>query len=148
VNEGPQHPLWSRTEPAATGCWEWQGARIGGYGTLRWKGHKWFAHRLAWTLARCPIPPGLFVCHHCDNPSCVRPNHLFLGTPKDNQVDAQRKGRLVRKLTIEAAERREKIRITREFWQERDRGLMVRKRCGNCGERGHNRATCREREAT
>lgn len=52
-----------------------------------------YAHRVSWELAYGPIPPGLFVCHHCDNPPCVRPDHLFVGTPRDNTLDRDRKGR-------------------------------------------------------
>jgi len=52
-----------------------------------------YAHRLAWELTYGPIPDGMLVCHHCDNPICCRPDHLFLGTPSDNMQDALRKGR-------------------------------------------------------
>jgi len=79
------------------GCWEWIGGKSHGYGTLRI--HDLFgrtpvyAHRLAYLLAYGPIPQGLFVCHKCDNEPCINPDHLFLGTQKDNLQDMAIKGR-------------------------------------------------------
>jgi DNA-binding XRE family transcriptional regulator len=71
-------------------CWNWIGAKSrGGYGSFG--GTK--AHRYAYELANGSIPEGLFVCHKCDNPGCVRPDHLFLGTPKDNTDDMWAKNR-------------------------------------------------------
>lgn len=71
-------------------CWIWNGALHRGYGTFGGKG----AHRIAYEEAHGPIPPGFYVCHHCDNPPCVRPDHLFLGTQLDNMRDAVAKGRM------------------------------------------------------
>lgn len=74
-------------------CELWPGRRnYKGYGTFGKK----LAHRLAWEKAHGPVPAGLMVCHHCDNPPCVNPAHLFVGTGFDNMRDARRKGRLYR----------------------------------------------------
>jgi hypothetical protein len=76
------------------GCWGWSGGTDGhGYGHLYWNGRQHKAHRISWTLAHGPIPPGLCVLHRCDNPACTRPDHLFLGTNRDNSVDMSRKNR-------------------------------------------------------
>ena len=85
--------LWSHTDKS-TDCWIWQrGRNTGGYGTLFWGDKRWYAHRLAYTLANGPIPKGLHVCHKCDNPPCINPGHLFVGTARDNALDMVRKGR-------------------------------------------------------
>lgn len=79
------------------GCIPWMGSKNrSGYGEINLgkgrKGSK-FAHRLAYELRHGPIDPGLFVCHKCDNPECVNPDHLFLGTSRDNTMDMMAKGR-------------------------------------------------------
>ena len=80
-----------------SGCWEWNGNRNHrGYGKFDINGRRYRAHRVAWERAHGPIPPGMFVCHHCDNPPCINLTHLFLGTPMDNVHDAMRKGRMRR----------------------------------------------------
>ena len=75
-------------------CWEADcSSDRDGYGQLWRDGKHYKAHRLQWEVCFGPIPRGMFVCHSCDNPICVRPAHLFLGTPKDNTRDMLNKGR-------------------------------------------------------
>jgi hypothetical protein len=74
-------------------CVEWPKGRHGrGYGRV-WTGSREFAHRVAYKLAVGPIPEGMEILHKCDNPPCVRPDHLMLGTHDDNMKDAAAKGR-------------------------------------------------------
>lgn len=90
--------LWLRVDKSAShnGCWLWTGAtKQGGYGKIAKGGDNgsFLTHRVAWELERGPIPDGVVVCHHCDNPGCCNPEHLFLGTQAENLLDMRRKGR-------------------------------------------------------
>ena len=88
--------FWKNTE-RTSGCWLWMGKRDkAGYGYVRPNYKLTGAHRFSWELTHGPIPSGLFVCHRCDNPPCVNPEHLFTGTARDNTSDAIRKGRLAK----------------------------------------------------
>lgn len=80
-------------------CWEWTGSLMTRsdeghrYGSFYYGGRSELAHRVSWLISRGPIPEGLWVLHRCDNPGCVNPDHLFLGTQTDNMQDCARKGR-------------------------------------------------------
>lgn len=94
----PQQRFWSNVNKShPDSCWEWQGViNSNGYGTLKVGQRAWLATRLLWTWLHGEIPQGMCVLHKCDNPPCVNPDHLFLGTRKDNYDDMVAKGRLNR----------------------------------------------------
>ncbi len=88
--------FWSRVDKSGgdDACWNWLAARkMTGYGQMQWNGKIHSAHHISWMLTRGQIPNGLHVLHTCDNPSCVNPSHLWLGTNRDNSDDRERKGR-------------------------------------------------------
>lgn len=86
--------FWSKVEKTDT-CWIWGGNKNqDGYGLFYPLSKKTAqAHRFSWSLINGPVPDGLYVCHKCDNPSCVNPDHLFVGTQTDNMRDCKNKGR-------------------------------------------------------
>jgi len=78
----------------SSSCWEWQAARTrSGYGIFSVRGKLTYVHRFSYELHIGPIPVGYHVCHRCDNPSCCNPDHLFLGTDRENLSDMRDKGR-------------------------------------------------------
>lgn len=90
--------FWSRVDRSGD-CWTWTGALVNGYGRIKVEGRSVLAPRIAWELTNGPIPTGLEVRHHCDNPPCVRPEHLALGTHAENMDDSRRRGRAANRHT-------------------------------------------------
>ena len=98
--------FWDKVDTSAGmfDCWVWMGSRNpDGYGNISIQNKSKSAHRISWEIHNGRIPKGLHVLHRCDNPPCVNPSHLFLGTNADNVADMNAKGRqrpgLPRKLT-------------------------------------------------
>lgn len=89
--------FWSKVNRLSDGdCWPWLASvrrKDEGYGAFWFEGRHHPSSRIAWLLTNGDIEYGLVVCHHCDNPNCCNPAHLFLGTPKDNNSDRISKGR-------------------------------------------------------
>ncbi len=92
MRSAPQR-FWAKVEKTAD-CWLWRGGlNENGYGVFRLNNRTVLSHRVAYELSNGTIPDGLLVCHHCDNPPCMRPDHLFIGTNADNVRDRVEKGR-------------------------------------------------------
>ena len=88
-----QEVFWSRATRQSSGCWEWPTTQTTGwYGRFVIDGVEHYAHRLAYEWTYGPVPEGMYVCHRCDNPPCINPDHLFLGTQTDNMRDMLAKG--------------------------------------------------------
>ncbi|HXU04371.1 MAG TPA: HNH endonuclease [Polyangia bacterium] len=116
-----------------TGCTLWfGGSDVRGYGRFFLGGKVIVASRAAWELARGPIPTGLWVLHHCDNPPCVNPDHLFLGTHTDNMRDCVAKGRFVRP-NGPPANRKLTEQSVRDIRVGRKRGLLCRELANSFG---------------
>lgn len=120
--------FWSKVNKSnSSGCWLWTASvqhHRGGYGKLKVQGVTKRAHRVAWELTNGPVPEGLFVLHNCpggDNPRCVNPAHLWVGTNDENMADMSRKGRVSdrrgekhHRVKLTASQVREILRRTKE----------------------------------
>jgi hypothetical protein len=85
--------FWSKIVRHDDGCWSWIGATRNGYGVINIRGTVTYAHRLMYELTHGEIQDGRFVLHHCDNPPCSRPDHLYSGTQFQNLADMTSRGR-------------------------------------------------------
>lgn len=95
ANRPPMHVAFDKWVSKGDGCWEWRGARDkGGYGIFSYNGKALRAAVIALQLDGRPVAKGMYACHHCDNPCCVRPDHLYPGTPTQNMADAIARGRI------------------------------------------------------
>lgn len=108
--EPPRKPsrlelILSRAQPAESGCWEWDGATVKGYGHSHYERKHYYAHVAMWEEFNGPVPDGLLVRHRCDNPLCCNPDHLLIGTALDNTRDMIERGRA--------------------FWQREPRALPI-----------------------
>ena len=129
--------FWEKVEKSDAGCWRWTAGKLasGGYGSFRcgfFPGET-RAHRISWILANGPIPKKMHILHRCDNPECVRPDHLFIGTNYDNIVDRMKKDRSISKLTRAQAEcirrdRRSNKTIAAEYGVDRSLIPLIRHR--------------------
>jgi hypothetical protein len=101
-NGGPERLRWETIKDAegdGTVCWVWlRGKNIDGYGYFRFERQVVMAHRYAWELVNGPIPPEICVCHYCDHPACVNPDHLYLGEARDYAAYTSQKGHCLAQL--------------------------------------------------
>ena len=94
--------FWAKVKKTRR-CWIWTGTTPNKYGMIRCPPMR-PAHRVSWEIHYGPIPKDMCVLHRCDNPPCVRPDHLFIGTKKDNALDSVAKGRNVRRWWLTASD--------------------------------------------
>jgi hypothetical protein len=125
-----------------SGCWIWAADNAGKYAQFRMstdpKEGSESAHRAAWMIYRGPIPKGMMVCHQCDVPICVNPDHLFLGTATDNMRDAAKKGRMnwkpgeTRKMKVGSAHHSSKVSETDviAIRESNEKGVVLARRYG------------------
>lgn len=93
LHPDPVDRFWAQVGEHGEGCWEFTGCRVSdGYGMITWEGRQQPASRVSWLIHHGPIPADQVVRHRCDNPPCIRPDHLLLGTVADNNHDMWERG--------------------------------------------------------
>lgn len=126
MKKNDESRFWSKVSKTQT-CWLWTDSKhTQGYGFFLSNKKQWKAHRYSWLLAHGQIPKGMCVLHKCDNRMCVRPSHLFLGSKRDNNLDAIRKGRYRSGKSILNVEGVKRLRREyQEFIREKAKELRV-----------------------
>jgi hypothetical protein len=116
--------IQENTTPNENGCWEWnKHIKRDGYGEVKWKGKSYRTHRLSFILWCGDIPEGYVVRHKCDNPRCCNPEHLEVGTPKDNSQDCVSRGRSMRGERNPTSKLTEKdVRVIRDIYDNHIKG--------------------------
>lgn len=128
INKKIKERFWAKVKKGGEDdCWEWIGAKARKYGYSKIKGKFIGAHKLSYKINKGLIPKGILVLHSCDNPPCVNPKHLWLGTQLENMKDRDKKGRMARGEKIGICKLTQKqVNEIREKYNKRDisqRGL-------------------------
>lgn len=122
--------FWEKVDKNGS-CWLWLGSVSSGYGRFSFKGESVLAHRVSWFLAHDFYPPkDKEICHSCDNPACVNPSHLWIGTHTDNMKDCKNKRRnsLIRPVGENHGNARLKDREVIEIRNSSEKGVVLARR--------------------
>ena len=134
MDKSIEERFWIKVNKAdGDGCWEWTASKNqDGYGSFRIADKHVGAHRAAYMFAVGPITNGLFVCHRCDNPQCVNPDHLYAGTHQDNQRDIR-----LRRTSIKATCRKGHLKQGDNLYEYVDPKGYLHRYCRQCSREYH-----------